>query len=288
MCCSVLQCKQHMQYTPHLQPNHLPLSLSLSRSLFLSLSLSLFLSPFLSLPPSLSVSLSLSLILIGKQHMLQASTLQPKPLTLAHTHAHTFAHTHAYAHTHTHVLIGEQCMLQTSKPNYHGTRTHMYTHARTHTRTHACTHARTHTRTHEEDLLNAVYCTVYDSADCKNLGVMDNMCGKCTALQGGGFQLEETTAGLRSVCRERERGEELRSMCVCVYLFKYLRVCWCPGPDFPSPLTCVCVCVCVCECLWCVRPNCFHYSMCGGMWVCGYACNIKLCCSLLQKPPDNL
>jgi hypothetical protein len=41
---------------------------------------------------------------------------------------------------------------------------------------------------------------VYDSADCKTLGVMDNMCGKCTALKGGGFQLEETTAGLRSVC----------------------------------------------------------------------------------------
>lgn len=35
------------------------------------------------------------------------------------------------------------------------------------------------------------------SAGCKALGVMDNMCGKCTALPGGGFQLEETSAGLR-------------------------------------------------------------------------------------------
>jgi len=61
-------------------------------------------------------------------------------------------------------------------------------------------HARTLARTHEEGVLNLVYLMVYDSADCKTLGVMDNMCGKCTALKGGGFQLEETTAGLRSVC----------------------------------------------------------------------------------------
>jgi len=54
----------------------------------------------------------------------------------------------------------------------------------------------------EDGVLNVVYCMVYDSEDCKKLGVMDNMCGKCTALKGGGFQLEETTAGLRSVCRE--------------------------------------------------------------------------------------
>lgn len=33
--------------------------------------------------------------------------------------------------------------------------------------------------------------------DCKNLGVLDNLCGKCTALPGGGFKLEELKAGLR-------------------------------------------------------------------------------------------
>jgi len=46
---------------------------------------------------------------------------------------------------------------------------------------------------------------VFVSEDCKKLGVMENMCGKCTALKGGGFQLEETKAGLRSVCEEREK-----------------------------------------------------------------------------------
>jgi len=40
------------------------------------------------------------------------------------------------------------------------------------------------------------YCHPLGSA-CKALGVLDNMCGKCTALPGGGFQLEETKAGLR-------------------------------------------------------------------------------------------
>jgi len=74
--------------------------------------------------------------------------------------------------------------------------------AHTHARTHARSHARTLARMHEDGVLNVVYCMVYDSEDCKKLGVMDNMCGKCTALKGGGFQLEETTAGLRSVCRE--------------------------------------------------------------------------------------
>ena len=34
-------------------------------------------------------------------------------------------------------------------------------------------------------------------AECKKLGVTDNLCGKCTALSGGGFRLEEPKMGLR-------------------------------------------------------------------------------------------
>ena len=35
------------------------------------------------------------------------------------------------------------------------------------------------------------------SSGCKKLGIMDNLCGECTALPGGGFQLKESKAGLR-------------------------------------------------------------------------------------------
>jgi len=40
------------------------------------------------------------------------------------------------------------------------------------------------------------YCHPLDST-CKKLGVKDNLCGKCTALPGGGFELSESKAGLR-------------------------------------------------------------------------------------------
>jgi hypothetical protein len=53
--------------------------------------------------------------------------------------------------------------------------------------------------------------------ECKKLGIMDNLCGVCTALPGGGFQLKEDKAGLR-----------FSGTCVCV---------------------CVCVCVCMCVCV---------------------------------------
>jgi hypothetical protein len=35
------------------------------------------------------------------------------------------------------------------------------------------------------------------SDECKKLGIMDNLCGVCTGLPGGGFQLKEDKAGLR-------------------------------------------------------------------------------------------